>query len=58
LLAEVYYLCGGFLTSSGIEASATAITFEVLGFLMRNKNLEIVEIALAVEAPWPLQLLV
>lgn len=45
-------------TSGRVQSSPTAIAFEVFGFLVRNENLEIVEVALAVIAPGSLQLLV
>jgi hypothetical protein len=38
--------------SCGIQSSATFFTLEVFGFLMIDENLEVVEIALAVVAPW------
>jgi len=44
------------LTSSGVQAAIATITFEVLCFLVRDQNLEVVEVALAVVAPWTLQL--
>lgn len=45
-------------TSSRIEASATAIAFEVLGLLVRDENLQVIKITFAVVTPWALQLLV
>lgn len=48
----------GSYTSSSVEAAATAVAFEVFGFLVRYQDLEVVEVALAVETPWPLKLLV
>jgi len=38
-----------------IEATVTALTFEVLGSLVRDEDLEVVEVALAVVAPWSLK---
>ena len=46
------------LTSSCVEAAPTAIAFEVFRLLVGYEDLEVVEVALAVEAPWALELLV
>lgn len=45
-------------TSCGIESTPTSLALEMFGFLMQGKNLQIVEVALAVVAPWPSQKLV
>lgn len=49
---------GKIRTSSGVQATATFLTFEVLRFLVGYEDLEVVEVALAVVAPWSLELLV
>lgn len=46
------------LTSGGIQSASASVAFEVLGLLMQCKNLEVVEITLAVVAPWSFQDLV
>jgi hypothetical protein len=49
---------GGKLTSGCVEPAPAAVTLEVLRLLVGYEDLEVVEVALAVETPWPLQLLV
>jgi len=46
------------LTSSSVKPAVALVTFEVLSLLVGNENLKIIEVALAVEAPRPLELLV
>lgn len=43
------------LTASSVEASRTAIAFEMLCLLVVDEDLEVVEVALAVIAPWALE---
>lgn len=46
------------LTSGSIKTAPAAIALEVLRLLVRDEDLEVVEVALAVETPWSLELLV
>ena len=39
-------------TSCGVQPSTASFAFEVFGLLMADENLEIIEIAFAVVAPW------
>lgn len=39
------------ITSCGVEAATAALAFEVLGLLVVDQDLEVVEVALAVVAP-------
>lgn len=41
------------LTTRGIQPSATSFALEVLRLLMIDKHFLVIEIALAVVAPWP-----
>lgn len=43
------------VTASCVEASRAAIAFEMLCLLVVDKDLEVVEVALAVVAPWALE---
>lgn len=45
----------GVHTSCSVQASSTAVAFEVLCLLMRNKELQILEVSLAIVAPRPRQ---
>lgn len=45
-------------TTGGIESSATSVTFKMLRLLVRDQDLKIVEVAFAIIAPRPLELLV
>ena len=45
-------------TSGGVQATTAFLTLEVLRFLVGYEDLEVVEVALAVVAPWSLELLV
>ena len=40
-------------TTCRIKSPGTSLTLEVFGLLMIDKDLEVVEIPLAVIAPWP-----
>jgi hypothetical protein len=40
------------LASRGIQPPRAALALEVLSFLMVNENLQVIEIAFAVVAPW------
>jgi hypothetical protein len=44
-------------TASRVQTATTAITFEMLRLLVRDQDLHVVEVALAVEAPRSLLLL-
>jgi hypothetical protein len=44
--------------SGCVQTAPTPVAFEVLRLLVRDENLEVVEVALAVIAPWSLELLV
>jgi len=48
----------GVRTSSRVQSSPTTVAFEMFGFLVRDENLQVVKVALAVVAPWSLELLV
>jgi hypothetical protein len=48
----------GKITSGGVETAPAALAFEVLCLLVGDEDLEVVKVALAVEAPGPLELLV
>lgn len=48
----------GCFTSSCVQSSTASVAFEMLRFLVGYEDLQVVEVALAVEAPWPLELLV
>lgn len=41
-------------TSGSVQPSSATVAFEVFGFLVRDENLQVVKIALAVVAPWSL----
>ena len=41
------------LTTSGIQSSTTPFTLKVLRLLVINKHFLVIEIALAIVAPWP-----
>lgn len=41
----------GSLTSGSVESTATSLAFEMLSLLMIEKDLQVVEVALAVIAP-------
>ena len=43
------------LTSSGVQTTSTSVAFEVLGLLMIDENLQIVEITFAIITPWSRQ---
>lgn len=45
-------------TSGSVQAAAAAVAFEVLCLLVGYQDLEVVKVALAVVAPWSLELLV
>jgi hypothetical protein len=45
-------------TSCGVESSAASVAFEVFRLLMINQYFLVVEISLAVVAPWPAENLV
>lgn len=42
-------------TSGSVETTTTSVALEVLGLLMRDKELQILKVTLAVVAPWPRQ---
>jgi hypothetical protein len=44
---------GLWLTSSSVQPPSTSFTLEMLGLLMRNENLEIIEISFAIITPRP-----
>lgn len=46
---------GECLTSCSVQSAPTFVTLEVLGSLVQGEDLQVVEITLAVVAPWPLQ---
>jgi len=43
------------LTSSRVQATPTSVAFEVLGLLMVDEDLEVVEVTFTVVAPWSRQ---
>lgn len=43
------------LTSCSVQSSPTSFTLEVLRFLMVDQDFLVIEITLAVVAPWPAQ---
>lgn len=45
------------LTSGCVQSPTTPVAFEVLGLLVGYENLKVVEVALTVEAPWPVEFL-
>ena len=45
-------------TSCRVQPPSTAVALEMFGFLVGNQDLEVVKVALAIVAPWPLELLV
>jgi hypothetical protein len=49
---------GSRFTSGCVQSSTASITFEMLCFLVGYENLEVVKVALAVEAPWSFKFLV
>jgi len=40
-------------TSCRVQSATASVTLEVFGFLMRDENLQIIEVTLAVVAPRP-----
>lgn len=42
-------------TSCGIQSATTSFAFEMFSFLVRDEDLQVIEITLTIIAPWPSQ---
>lgn len=43
------------LTSRSIQSAIAVVTLEMLSFLMRDENLQVIEVTFAVVAPWAIE---
>lgn len=56
--AQVMPFFSEMCTSCSVQPPSTAVAFEMFGFLVRDEDLKVVEVALAIIAPGPFELLV
>lgn len=43
------------LTSRSIQSAIAVVTLEMLSFLMRDENLQVIEVTFTVVAPWAIE---
>lgn len=58
MISSFIVLWNASLTASRVQSPSTSFAFEVLGLLMVDEDLLIIEISLTVIAPWPFYYLV
>ena len=43
------------LTSSSVQSAIAVVTLEMLSFLVRDEDLQVIEVTFAVVAPWAIE---